>query len=336
MRCELCDERQPDCLCDRYGIWTRLARRPVWQQWSVILVGYMALIWLVTFAVSAQAQSFTADPAGGISPVKVTLVWDIPGAASCEASGSWSGTKAATGQLITNINAPATYTLTCVKPGTGGTSSISWTPPKTNTDGTPLTDGKGYTLVHGLTDTTMDKAIDLPGIATSSYTVNDLPAGMHWFGIQAYNSFGTKSTRVVVSKLIVVTPGAQNFAATVRVDVTQQPNPPTEVRIVFAPGEEPPSNSTPQLLANLTPICSDLGSIGKQSCQVPPTHFDFPTDASIVKSDGTWLMFGSLAATTNVLVCSAAQLPGAIADPYRSLCDTDTYLPKSQVPLSVR
>lgn len=240
MRCEVCDEQRQECLCTRSSIWHWLALRPMWQQWLIIIAGYMAIFSVLMFACSAQAQVFTVEPPAGTSPVRVTLVWDIPGAASCEASGSWTGTKAAKGTLVTTINAAATYTLTCVKPGTGGTATLSWLPPTTNTDGTPLSDGAGYTIVHGLTPTTMDKVVDVPGIATSRFTVTDLPAGERWFGLASYNSAGTRSTRVVVSKIVTVTPGAQNFAATVRVDVTQQPSPPTDVRIVFAPGEEPP------------------------------------------------------------------------------------------------
>lgn len=240
--CKLCNEWFSECHCDPTRIWVRLARLPMWEQWILIMLGYLVIILATSVAIwaDARAQTFAADPAAGVSPVTVHITWDIPGAQSCEASGSWSGAKAAKGELTTTINAKASYTLTCVKPGTGGSATLSWKPPTTNTDGTALTDGAGYTLVHGLTDTTMDNAIDVPGIATSSTTVTDLPAGNHAFGIQAYNKAGSKSARVVVSKAILVTPGAQNFAATVTVDVTQQPNPPAEVSIAFQPGEAPP------------------------------------------------------------------------------------------------
>lgn len=337
--CEHCHRWRGECRCHGMTIWQRLSMQPVWLQWVIALTGWLSMIAIIYLgAVSiARAQSFTADPAAGISPVKVTLVWDIPGAADCEASGSWSGTKPAKGQLLTSINAAAVYTLTCVKPGSGGASTLSWKPPITYTDDTPLGCPCGYTIVHGLTDTTMDKAVDVPGLAATSSTLNDLPAGVHWFGIQTYDRLGTKSARVVLSKNIIVTPGAQNFAATVRVDVTRQPNPPTELTIAFAPGETPPSTpATPQAVRNLTPICSDAGSVGKPSCQVPPTHFDFPGAGSLVKSDGMWVLFSTLGPSANVLVCAAEQLPGAIADPYRSLCSTDTYIAKSQVPLSPR
>lgn len=339
--CDHCHRWRTECHCHGITIWQRLSLQPVWLQWVIALTFWfsiLAIIWLGAVSL-AHAQSFTADPAAGISPVKVTLVWDIPGAANCEASGSWSGTKPGKGQLTTSINAAASYTLTCVTPGSGGSATLVWKPPTQNTDDTPLTDLRGYTIVHGLTDTTMDKPLDV-GPALTSYTLTDLPAGIHWFGIQAYNSTGTRSARSSASKVIVATPGAQNFAATVSVDVTRQPKPPTELTIAFMPGDtsppDVPANPTPQAVRNLTPICSDAGSVGKPSCQVPPTHFDFPTASSLVKSDGTWLVFGALGASANVLVCSAEQLPGAIADPYRTLCASDTYLAKSQVPLSAR
>lgn len=254
--CTHCHRWGTDCRCHGSTIWERLSNLPTPYQWAIVGGGYalasLVLAFLfVMFTSPVNAQTFTADPLNGISPVKVNLSWDIPGAASCEASGSWSGTKPAKGTLTTTINSKASYGLTCVTPGTGGSSTITWKAPTTNTDSSPLTDLKGFIIVHGLTETTMDKPVDI-GPALTSYTITDLPAGIHWFGIQAYNSTGTRSSRAVASKTIVVTPGVQNFSATVSVDVTKQPNPPSEVTIAFAPGEMPPTAPvTLTMLANL-------------------------------------------------------------------------------------
>jgi hypothetical protein len=86
--------------------------------------------------------------------------------------------------------------------------------------------------------------------------------------------------------------------------------------------------------AMLAQICSDPASVGKQTCGVQPTRFDFPSAASVVKSDGAWSVFGSLADSANVLVCALQQTPGAAADPFRDLCGGDTYVAKGSVRLA--
>jgi hypothetical protein len=74
--------------------------------------------------------SLSASPAAITSGQSSTLTWSSTNAASCSASGEWSGTKALSGsQAVTPANispglvATKTYTLACT--GTGGTTSSS-------------------------------------------------------------------------------------------------------------------------------------------------------------------------------------------------------------------
>lgn len=257
--CEMCNDWTKYCNCNQKSVWFWLARKPMWLQMCILALGYLALSAMVIVALfsKANAQTFTADPTNGISPVKVTLVWDIPGLPTtgtpCKASGSWSGDKPAKGTLTTAINAPASYTLTCSKPAQLGSSTLSWKPPTANTDGSTLTDLRGYIVLYGKTSTTLDTALSFDtsvvpidsATGRVTYVVKNLPAGLWYFAAQAVNSIGLQSERtMVVSKNVVDTPGEQTFAATVSVSVSTQPNPPADITISFTPELQPSPQPT--------------------------------------------------------------------------------------------
>lgn len=60
-------------------------------------------------------DSFTSSPANPITPgTDVTLTWSTTNAASCTASGAWSGSKSTSGSEIqSSVGASQSYTLTC-------------------------------------------------------------------------------------------------------------------------------------------------------------------------------------------------------------------------------
>jgi GH18 family chitinase len=67
----------------------------------------------VTVAPPPVITSFTASPAGIASGGSSTLAWQSHNAASCAASGAWSGTKAASGSAVVQPQATSVYVLTC-------------------------------------------------------------------------------------------------------------------------------------------------------------------------------------------------------------------------------
>lgn len=75
-----------------------------------------------------------------------------------------------------------------------GTVTLSWVAPTENTDGSPLLDLAGYEIHWGLEPTSYSDSITImnPGITT--YVVDNLTAGTHYFAIQAINSQGGYST----------------------------------------------------------------------------------------------------------------------------------------------
>jgi trimeric autotransporter adhesin len=78
-------------------------------------------------AVPAPTVSLGASPSTVASGSASTLSWSSTNAASCTASGGWSGSKAATGSQSTGaLSANATYTLTCTNSaGTKATQSTT-------------------------------------------------------------------------------------------------------------------------------------------------------------------------------------------------------------------
>lgn len=70
-------------------------------------------------------------------------------------------------------------------------ATLSWDAPTTNTDGTALTDLKGYKLYYGSASGSYGASIDVRNV--TSYTINNLAPGTYYFAVTAYNTAGTES-----------------------------------------------------------------------------------------------------------------------------------------------
>jgi hypothetical protein len=92
------------------------------------------------------------------------------------------------------FGASATRTLT-VKRETNGTGSVtlSWQPPTTREDGSPLTNLAGYYIYYGRMSGIydFDIKIDNPGVTT--YVVEELNPGTWYFVLSSYDSDGIES-----------------------------------------------------------------------------------------------------------------------------------------------
>ena len=73
-----------------------------------------------------------------------------------------------------------------------GSASLVWTPPTTNTDGSPLTNLAGYVVYHGLSPTSLPDNRTLQGQATG-YVWDALPVGTHYFAVTAVNTASVES-----------------------------------------------------------------------------------------------------------------------------------------------
>lgn len=77
-----------------------------------------------TTSTSGPVIDFQPSPSSVAAGAGTTLAWKVSGAASCLASGGWSGTKPLNGSAaIETLGATTTFTLTCQGPGGASTQS---------------------------------------------------------------------------------------------------------------------------------------------------------------------------------------------------------------------
>ena len=85
------------------------------------------------------------------------------------------------------------------------TVTLTWDPPTTNADGTPLTDLAGYKVYHGTTSRTYGPPVDAGNV--TSYTLTGIPEGVRYFTVTAYDTSGNESTYSnEVQKQVVIPP----------------------------------------------------------------------------------------------------------------------------------
>ncbi len=106
------------------------------------------------------------------------------GLAACGGADSSSGSIPATGSSSSSTST-ASPASTSVK-----STTLSWTPPTQNSDGTALTNLAGYTLHYGTTSQDYTGSIQITSPTQTSYVVDDsnFPAGTYYFAISAYNA----------------------------------------------------------------------------------------------------------------------------------------------------
>jgi hypothetical protein len=74
-----------------------------------------------------------------------------------------------------------------------GSATLSWTPPTTNTNGSPLTNLSGYRVHWGTTAGAYPNRVTLNNPGLTSYVVGNLVPGTYYFAVTALNSAGAES-----------------------------------------------------------------------------------------------------------------------------------------------
>lgn len=70
--------------------------------------------------------------------------------------------------------------------------TLTWDPPTTNSDGTPLTDLAGFKVYHGAATRHYTRSVNAGNVR--SLTLSDLSPGTHYFSVTAYDISGNEST----------------------------------------------------------------------------------------------------------------------------------------------
>jgi hypothetical protein len=170
----------------------------------------------------AQAQTagtvtFSANKTSASGSFKPVLTWSTtPVASSCTASGGWSGTKFAAGsETLSAITSSKSYTLTC-KWGSG-IAKLTLTAPKTNTNGSALTNLAGYKALYGTSSGALTKTMSFSDPKATSLSVPSVPAGTWYFAVRSVNSAGVESGNSNVAQKSITGASA---AKTVNISVT--------------------------------------------------------------------------------------------------------------------
>ena len=97
-------------------------------------------------------------------------------------NGTTSASLAAFSIQVTPANSPISANLT-----------LSWDPPTTNLDGTPVTDLAGYRVLFGRDAFVLDQSLLISDASATSFVVDGLAQGTWFFAIQALTSNGAAS-----------------------------------------------------------------------------------------------------------------------------------------------
>ena len=177
----------------------------------------MLLLGSLAEAQTAGTITFTANQTSAAGSLVPVLTWSTtPVASGCTASGSWSGTKFASGsETLATITTNKSYTITCT--WSNGSSTVSWTKPTRNTDNSTLTDLAGYKVLFGSSATSLTQSKSVNDPNATSTTIAALASGRWYFAVRALNRAGTESTNSTVASKTIASASA---AKTVNITIT--------------------------------------------------------------------------------------------------------------------
>lgn len=206
---------------------------------------FAPLLALFIFAAgTAQAQTagvvtLNANRTSNVGSFAPVLTWSTnPVARSCTASGGWTGAKAASGtQTLAAISASTNYTLTCT--WSNGSANVTWTPPTTNNDGSPLTNLARFKVLYGTSSSSLSSSVIVDDITRRSATIDSLAPGTWYFAVRAVNTANMESGNSNVTSKAVAGASA---ARTLGITITSAPPPPPPT----GGNEVEPNNSTSQ------------------------------------------------------------------------------------------
>jgi len=87
------------------------------------------------------------------------------------------------------------FSIAVSAPAAGNSSiNLTWSAVTQNSDGTPVTDLKGYKIHYGTKSQSYTGAISVDNPTLTTYLVSSLPAGKYYFAVTAFNSAGLESS----------------------------------------------------------------------------------------------------------------------------------------------
>ena len=159
-------------------------------------------------------QPLASDPNGDVLSYTISNkpVW----AAFSTTTGALTGTPTAAqvgaypGVVITasdgrTAKSLAAFSISVFQPGSGvGSATLSWAAPTKNTDGSTLTDLSGYIIYQGLSATALSSKARIANPGITTYVIDNLPAGKHYFAVAAITLAGVESAQSAVGNKTIL------------------------------------------------------------------------------------------------------------------------------------
>jgi len=155
-------------------------------------------------ATAGRVYSFTptaADPDGQTLTFAIANkpAWAAFDAASGRLYGTPSDANAGTYSNIQISASDGQYSASlpsfsiAVQRASNGTATLSWVPPTTNVDGTPVTNLAGYRIAYGQYSSNLAQSVDIPSPGVTSAVIENLAAGTWYFAVKAYTTANVES-----------------------------------------------------------------------------------------------------------------------------------------------
>ena len=158
-----------------------------------------------TQVTAGQAYSFTPAASGPSGTTLSFSVQNLPSWATFSiAKGTVSGTPSSSNvgtfsNIVISVSdgqasaALPAFSIQVNAQVVNGSATLSWVPPTTNTDGSPLTDLAGFIINYGTSASAMSQTITVSSATATGYTVPNLTAGTWYFTVIVYTTTGTQS-----------------------------------------------------------------------------------------------------------------------------------------------
>lgn len=106
--------------------------------------------------------------------------------------GSTSGIVISVTDTKDTVSLPA-FSLAVVNPVPQGSATLSWSPPTSNVDGTPVTNLAGYRVKYGQLASNLSETLSVPSPGITSVVIENLSAGTWYFAVSAYTTANIES-----------------------------------------------------------------------------------------------------------------------------------------------
>jgi hypothetical protein len=146
---------------------------------------------MLTFAIQNKPSWATFNTSTG----------ELAGTPGISDIGSYNGILISVSDGVATTELP-TFSISVTQYSTGSVT-LSWLPPTTNTNGTPLTNLAGYKIYYGTNPYSLNQSVQITNPGIASYVIGNLSPATWYFSLVSYNSENIKSPlSQVVSKKI--------------------------------------------------------------------------------------------------------------------------------------